>query len=424
MFEVEKLEKNKVPILSWCNDPEEGALLQAKDLANHPVINHPVALMPDTHQGYGMPIGGVIAVTNAVLPNAVGLDCGCGMATDKTNAKAVNVSKEQLGQILKLLGKRVPVGMSHHNSKSKEYKLYKKWIESWVEKKIYFNTGLSSGLIPFSRLKKMLEVDTKEDLVHYLTMNLGTLGGGNHYCEIQKDEDDNIWLMLHSGSRNLGYRVADYHNKIAIKLNETFHSPIPNKDLAFLPADMQEGKDYLDDMHLSLEFALENRKRMMDAFKESMIEVLGDVEFLDEINIHHNYASLENVYGKNLWIHRKGATSARKGQMGIIPGSMGTSSYIVEGLGNQRSYNSCSHGAGRKMSRTKASATLTKEECNASMEDVVFGGWGKVGRGKLKGSADLSESPLAYKDIDEVMKSQEDLVEIKVKLTPIANMKG
>ena len=277
--------------------------------------------------------------------------------------------------------------------------------------------------IPFSRLKAIFGLKTKEELVNYLTKSLGTLGQGNHFCELQIGDNNYVWLMLHSGSRNMGYKIADYHHKIALQLNTDFASNIPDKYLAFLPINRQEGIDYIRDMQFALEYAYGNRQRMMRVFAKAFKKITGK-KATEYFNIHHNYAVLEHHYGKNLWIHRKGATSARKGETGIIPGSMGTSSYIVEGLGNYKSYQSCSHGAGRKMSRTKASNELTKKECNEAMKGIVFGGRGKVGRGKLKGSADLSESPLAYKDIGEVMESQKDLVEIKVKLTPIANIKG
>ena len=351
------------------------------------------------HQGYGMPIGGVIAVTNAIIINAIGVDIGCGMAAVRTTLKHEDVSTEQLEELLGLLKQRVPVGFTVHQK-----------VQEWLNLDEFFqftSPGWYSETVA-DRAKK----------------SLGTLGGGNHFCSVEKDEDNNIWLMLHSGSRNLGKIIADFYHKKAIELNEKYYSLLPDKDLAFLPSDSQEGKDYIRDMNFALDFALENRKRMMEAFKISITDIFKDVEFVEEINIHHNYAALENHLGKNLWIHRKGATSAKLGEIGIIPGSMGTSSYIVEGLGNKLSYASCSHGAGRKMSRTQASDTLTEEECNKTMENVVFGGWGKVGRGKLKGSADLSESPLAYKDIDEVLESEKDLVKIRVKLTPIANMKG
>ncbi|KKM82791.1 hypothetical protein LCGC14_1315890 [marine sediment metagenome] len=279
--------------------------------------------------------------------------------------------------------------------------------------------------IPFSRLKKIFNVKTKEELVNYLTKSLGTLGQGNHFLSIEKGSDNYVWLMIHSGSRNMGNRIADYHHKIALQLNNDFASNIPDKYLAFLPTktDLKVAENYIKDMQFALEYAYENRQRMMKVFAKAFKKI-AKKKIAETINIHHNYAQQEHHYGKNLWIHRKGATSAKKGEIGIIPGSMGTSSYIVEGLGNWKSYQSCSHGAGRKMSRTKASDELTKKDCNEAMKGIVFGGWGEVSRGRLKGSADLSESPLAYKDIDEVMESQKDLVEIKVKLTPIANMKG
>ena len=419
-FVIEESEDNRRPIFSWCKDVEDGALEQAQNLANHPKIHHPVALMPDCHSGYGMPIGGVIAVRNAVIPYAVGSDVGCGVLASRTELQADKICENELKDILDLMKQGVPVGFSTHSNSSKEYRENRVWIEEWLEKNVDFE---KMEKIPFSRLKKIFGLKSKEDLVNYLTKSLGTLGSGNHFLSIEKGDDGYVWLMLHSGSRNMGYKIADYHHKIALQLNTDFASNIPDKYLAFLPTNRAEGENYLKDMQFALEYAYENRQRMMKIFAKAFKKITKK-KIADTINIHHNYAQFEHHYGKNLIIHRKGATSAKKGERGIVPGSMGTSSYIVEGLGNWKSYQSCSHGAGRKMSRTKASDELTKKECNASMEGIVFGGWGKVERGKLKGTPDLSESPLAYKDIDEVMESQKDLVEIKVKLTPIANMKG
>jgi len=230
--------------------------------------------------------------------------------------------------------------------------------------------------------------------------------------------------MIHSGSRNLGHQIASHYNKVAQELCKKFHSSIPNNDLAFLPVDSNEGYCYIRDMNFALKYAMENRKLMMTCFKSCIQDVFDNVEFTEEINIHHNYASLENHFGKNVWIHRKGATSAYKDQLGIIPGSMGTPSYIVKGKGNRDSFMSCSHGAGRPMSRTDASKKLTKDECDKAMEGIVFDRWNKIRRGRMKGELDLSEAPGAYKDIDTVISEQSDLIEIVVKLQPLGVLKG
>jgi tRNA-splicing ligase RtcB len=404
-------EEAKLPILTWCDNLEEGALEQAIDLANHPVVVGHVALMPDCHQGYGMPIGGVIACRNAVIPNAVGVDIGCGMSAIQTNLIADKITKPQLRDIINRIKDRIPMGAGHAHKEPQKWSsmdaltdcmVYEPRTGGWFNQKMW----------------------------HTVKCNLGTLGGGNHFIEIQKGSDGYVWLMLHSGSRNFGYQVAKYYNDVAKKLNDQWRSAIPCNDLAFLPTDSQEGQDYISSMNFALSYAQENRNRMMQVVMECVDDVMkrsvGMVYFTKEINIHHNYAAIEHHLGKNLWIHRKGATSAREGQMGIIPGAMGSFSYIVKGKGVASSFQSCSHGAGRTMSRTKASATLNREECDEAMEGVVWDGFKKwKGHKKQEDSKyDLSESPQAYKDIASVMEAQEDLVEIVVELKTLAVLKG
>lgn len=386
----------KLPIYTWIENIEEQARQQADNLANHPCAFHHVALMPDCHMGFGMPIGGVAAFEGAVLPNAVGVDIGCGMAAVKTDFLSHKITRNQIEKIRQHLLTNIPVGFAVH-SRREDWDGFHEYIETTVLPEWF-----------------------TDEIWARATKSLGTLGGGNHFIEIQEGDDRNIWLMLHSGSRNLGAKIAEYYNKTAQKLNEKWHSPIPSKDLAFLPVDSMEGVCYLRDMNFALAFAQENRSRMMKIFKEAVELSLGSVTFGDVINIHHNYASLENHFGRNVWVHRKGATSAKKGQMGVIPGSMGSPSYIVEGKGNRDSFMSCSHGAGRKMSRTKASESLSVDQCNKDMKGIVFGGWS---RGK-KGGYDLSESPRAYKDIDTVIQAQLDLISPLVKLKPLGVVKG
>jgi tRNA-splicing ligase RtcB len=246
---------------------------------------------------------------------------------------------------------------------------------------------------------------------------IGTLGGGNHFIELQKDTEDKVWIMIHSGSRNLGYKVANHYNDIAIELNEQYYSQVPkNWELAFLPSDSDEAQDYFNEMNYCVEFALANRKLMMDNIIAAIRSIVPcDVEPM--INIAHNYARMENHFGKNVMVHRKGATSAREGEIGIIPGSQGTKSYIVKGKGNILSLQSCSHGAGRKMSRTKAQNELNLNDEIKRLDDqgIVHG---------IRTSADLDEASGAYKSIDDVMRSQAELVEIVTELSPIAVIKG
>ncbi len=409
----------KIPIKSWCENVEEGAMEQAIELSKHPVIVKHVALMPDCHQGYGMPIGGVIACKNAVIPNAVGVDIGCGMGAIKTNYPASNLKgKEQIREILEYIKNIVPVGEGHAHTAPKEWNGFEGYLDL---------IGVQHSLEDFSQ--KNIPEWLDSSAWKLALRNLGTLGGGNHFIELQKSESGFIWLMLHSGSRNLGYRIASYYHKKAVSLNEKCNSDIHNTQLAFLHTDSEEGKAYLRDMNFALEYAKENRSRMMEVFKEAVAAILKDINFEQEINIHHNYATLENHFGENVWIHRKGATSAKLGEMGIIPGSMGSSSYIVKGKGNPESFMSCSHGAGRNMSRTAACAKFTVEECNRAMEGIVFDRWNKLKKRNRKKQIqknllDLSETPLAYKNIDEVIQAEIDLIEPVVKLSPLGVVKG
>jgi tRNA-splicing ligase RtcB len=400
---------NKVPIKAWCADRDEGMVRQAENLANHPAIRERVCLMPDAHVGKGMPIGGVIACENALIPNAVGVDIGCGMGAIRTNIRADTfTSKAQLREIINSIKERIPVGEGRARKEELEWDGFEEWRERISALPSWW-TNRAHGL------------DRR---------NLGTLGGGNHFIEIQKSDEGDVWLMLHSGSRNMGQRVAQHYHDEARKLNAETGVALPDSALAFLPADTEIGQQYIRDMNHALAYAMENRRVMMAHLKTAMSAFFPEIEFVTEVNIHHNYAALETHEGKDYWIHRKGATSARLGETGIIPGSMGTPSYIVEGLGNPLSFMSCSHGAGRKMSRGQANRELTLEECNTAMGDIVFDRFQpRQNRFRRKNQTekreyDLSEAPLAYKNIDTVIKAESDLVKTLVRLQPLAVVKG
>ena len=395
MFIMKWINKaNRLPIKSWCEDVESGAMAQAQNLANHPKTFHHIALMPDCHSGYGMPIGGVIACEDAIIPNAVGVDIGCGMCAVKTTHLTSDINESLIKQIIGKLRKLIPVGFDHQIKE-----------QHWAE----FKNAPSAPV-----LQQELKSAKKQ---------LGTLGGGNHFIEIQSGSDDNVWLMVHSGSRNFGYKIAREYNAIAQKYCERFKSikvPLKGENgLAFLPLKTNEAKEYISAMNYALLFARENRRLLMSHLKKVAAEVM-ECKFDDEINIHHNFAAEETHFKKKVWIHRKGATQAEYNQMGIIPGSMGTASYIIKGLGNPESFRSCSHGAGRIISRTQFNKIYTVEACNRAMEGIVFGRWKK----DRKGRVDISEAPQAYKDIDDVLESQNDLVEVVVKLRPLGVMKG
>jgi len=381
----------KLPIKLWLDDIEPGALAQARNLANLPFIFKHVALMPDAHEGYGMPIGGVLATNGVVIPNAVGVDIGCGMCALKTNLP--DITTETIKQIMSGIRELVPLGFDHHESRQDETLMPSK--ENIIE----------NGVVERQFLAALKQI--------------GTLGGGNHFIEIQKGSDGHVWIMIHSGSRNIGLKVAEHYNKVAKRLNEMWFSSVDaSKDLAYLPIETYEAKNYMKEMQYCVDFAFANRKLMMDNILSVFAKILGsDFAALDLINIAHNYARWENHYGKNVLVHRKGATSAREGETGIIPGSQGTKSYIVKGLGNQESFTSCSHGAGRKMGRKQAMRELDLEAEIARLDEqgIVHA---------IRTVRDLDEAPGAYKSIDVVMENQKDLVEILVELTPLAVIKG
>jgi len=383
------IDTEKVVIKSWCNEPEEGCLVQARNLANLPFVFKQVCLMPDTHQGYGMPIGGVIATVGAVIPNAVGVDIGCGMLAVKTNAQTIHT--EGIKRIMSKIREYIPLGFGHQKEKQDE------------------------GLMPkFEDIE--YNIVTQE--YNSALKQLGTLGGGNHFIEIQKGSDGYIWFMIHSGSRNIGLKVAKHYNELAIELNKQWYSSVPKEhELAFLPLDTKESEWYLREMQFCLDFALSNRKLMAERIKQSFKEIYNDINFEDEINIHHNYARMENHFGKNVMIHRKGATSAKEGEKGLIPGSQGTSSYVVIGKGNIESFMSCSHGAGRRMGRKQAERELDLKTEQKILEDkgIIH---------SIRGVKDLDEASGAYKSIDVVMSEQSDLVDVVVKLEPLAVIKG
>ena len=391
---MEKVEIiNNTVVKMWTTDFDDKAREQIENLATLPFVHHHIAIMPDCHGGMGMPIGGVLACDDAVIPNAVGVDIGCGMCAVKTNWRAEDISGDVLRkQIMRGIRKRIPLGMDHHKECQDER---------------YLPQGHD--------IDKMHVVKAQ-----YISAQrqVGTLGGGNHFIELQRDELGFLWIMIHSGSRNLGKQVGDYYNKLAAMLNERWHSVVkPELRLAFLPLRTQEFNDYWAEMQYCMEFALCNRRLMMERIQEVINDALPGIEYEPMINIAHNYAAWEDHFGKNVIVHRKGATLARVGIVGIIPGSQGTASYIVEGLGNPDSFNSCSHGAGRLMSRTAAVNTLSLEDEVKKLEDqgIVHA---------IRSKRDLEEAAGAYKDIDRVIALETDLVKVKTKLKPLAVIKG
>lgn len=384
---------NNCPVKIWTDYVEKSAMRQIENLTTLPFLFHHLAIMPDVHTGMGMPIGGVLACKDAVIPNAVGVDIGCGMCAVKTNWKVADIPTDVLRkQIMRGIRKRIPLGMDHHK-------------EAQDEK--YLPTGHD--------IDKMEIVKRRQE---YITKEVGTLGGGNHFIELQKDETGTLWIMIHSGSRNLGKLVGDYYNEKAKKLNERWYSVVsPDIRLSFLPLRTDEFNAYWQEMKYCVDFALCNRKLMMKRIEEVIKDAIPEIGFEPMINIAHNYAAWESHYGQDVIVHRKGATLAREGVIGIIPGSQGTASYIVEGLGNPESFCSCSHGAGRTLSRTAAIRDLNLKEEVERLDALGI-------IHAIRNQNDMQEASGAYKDIETVIANEADLVKVKTRLLPVAVIKG
>lgn len=390
-----KLKDNIITFL----DPstiDTNAMEQLENIASMPFIFKHLAVMPDCHLGRGATVGSVIATKGAIIPAAVGVDIGCGMVAVKTKffAKDLpdNLESTRIG-----IERRIPLGAGHFNQQ----------VKTSAEKRVEI-LGAKEGDF------KYLKLDTK------WPFELGTLGSGNHFIEISLDQNDQVWVVLHSGSRGVGNKIAQKHIKIAQQLMEDNFISLKDKELAYLPESNPAFKEYIRDLLWAQEFALLNREEMMDRvmtelsylfFKEDGHQ--SEIE-LERINCHHNFTQQESHFGQNVWLTRKGAIQMKQGQLGIIPGSMGTRSYIVSGLQNPVSYNSAPHGAGRRFSRTEARKRFTMADFDIAMAGIEH-----------RRSAELiDELPGAYKDIDEVMENSKELVKIEYTLKQILNVKG
>lgn len=411
MFVMYDKETMKVPVKVWLENREDlevSCQEQAYHLAQLPFLYKWVSLMPDTHAGMGMPIGGVIAAKDVIIPNAVGVDIGCGMAYTETNIPVDAIRQIQTGNgslIQAVIGdimRNVPVGFAHHKFPMPSYTLDR----AFDEFDLYEEDGELLGQL---------------DAGYY---QIGTLGGGNHFIELQTDDQGMLTVMIHSGSRHFGKSVCDYFHKKARDLNQKWYSQVPDEyRLAFLPVDSPEGRQYLRWMQLSMDFAKENREKMMLAVKAVLEKYLGkytdfELKFSGDINCHHNYAALETHYGEEVWVHRKGAVRVENGELAVIPGAMGSYSYVVMGKGNPESFCSSSHGAGRLYSRKGAMEAFSCEEVILDLKDqgVILG---------KKGKADVAEeSRFAYKNIDTVMSNQTDLVVPVKRLKTVGVVKG
>jgi tRNA-splicing ligase RtcB len=396
-----------VPLKLWdsAGPFEDGAMQQLRNVASLPFIYKHVAGMPDVHWGMGATIGSVIATKGAIVPAAVGVDIGCGMMAVKTSLKASDLP-DQLEDIRSSIEAAVPHGRTDNGGANDRGA----WGEVPSAQAELWSTELDS------RYRRIVEKHPKA--AHRATGNhLGTLGTGNHFIEICLDEADSVWAMLHSGSRGVGNRFGTYFIAAAQREMEKWHIArfLPDKNLAYLVEHTELFDDYFEAVHWAQDYALANRRLMMQSTLAALAKhtpsfTSGDVA----VNCHHNYVARENHFGQNVFVTRKGAVRARTGDLGIIPGSMGTGSFIVEGAGNVESFCSCSHGAGRKMSRNEAKRRITLDEHRKAMEGISA----RTDEGVL------DESPAAYKDIGSVMAAQADLVTIKHRLRQVVNVKG
>jgi tRNA-splicing ligase RtcB len=384
-----------VPVRIYTGEVEAGARQQLVNLSQLSIVHHHVAAMPDVHAGIGATVGSVIATHRAIIPAAVGVDIGCGMIATRTSLTAGDFDERRLQRVFDQISRDVPVGRDQH----KEAR------------------ALTDAAKPFGRnLKKILEKHPQLEKRFPRTQNwvcqMGTLGGGNHFIEVCLDEAGSVWVMLHSGSRGIGNAIGTYFIELAKK---DFQGNLPDRDLAYFPEGGQHFDDYVDAVGWAQDYARANRAEMLELVLEAMRRHLPSFEAMQEaVNCHHNYVQRERHYGEDVWLTRKGAIRAGKGELGIIPGSMGARSYIVRGKGSAASFESCAHGAGRKMSRKAAQKKF-------SVEDLVEQTSGVICR-KDKGV--LDEIPGAYKSIDEVMANQADLVEVVHTLKQVLCVKG
>jgi len=367
---------------------ESSALDQLKNIAALPWVFKHVAVMPDVHFGKGATVGSVIAMKDAVAPAAVGVDIGCGMAAVKTNLTASDLP-DSLSLLRHRVEKAIPVGFASHPKVVKHAEKHRLWKE-------------------FHRL-----TDKVQDRLGNARKQMGTLGGGNHFIELCLDTEQQVWLMLHSGSRNIGKMLAEIHIGRARKL--AHNATLPDRDLAVFLAGTPEMDASRRDLFWAQRYARANRDVMLQLYQDVMVQTFPQVRFGEPITCHHNYYVAEEVhFGEDVLVTRKGAISGREGELGIIPGSMGTRSYIVRGRGHPDAFHSASHGAGRRMSRGKAKKSFSVDDLRAQTEGVEC----------RKDHAVLDEIPGAYKDIDQVMEHQKDLVEIVAQLKQVMCVKG
>jgi tRNA-splicing ligase RtcB (3'-phosphate/5'-hydroxy nucleic acid ligase) len=395
------LSATKAETLMWANpaEVEHDAQTQLRNAAAMPWVAG-VRAMPDIHTGYGVPVGSVIAMRQAVSPSAVGVDIGCGMMAVKTTVKADDLP-DDLGPMRASIERVVPVGFNSNDG-----------IAPILKKDARLSNAFDTLFAGYEGLYAESMADRKGRVLS----QCGTLGGGNHFIEVTSDDDGWVWLMLHSGSRNAGKEIADRHINTAKGLahNNDLENVLPDRNLAVFLSGTKEMDQYMHDLYWAQDYAMLNRQIMMASLKRAFNDFFDAVTYTDAVNVHHNYVAEEVYEGEKLLVTRKGAIFAGAGSRACIPGSMGTGSYIVRGKGNPASYNSASHGAGRKMSRSKAKATFTTDDLAEQTMGVEC----------RKDQAMVDEIPGAYKNLEDVMAAQVDLVEVEARLTTLLCVKG
>ena len=388
------ISEGRVPVKIWSDldQVETQAREQLVNASNLPCVFKHIAVMPDVHVGIGATVGSVIPTKDAIIPAAVGVDIGCGMLALKTQYTS-SVLEGRLKKIRDKIEAYVPVGPTSHRSPLKAAQAWEGWKEA----------GNCHRAV--------------QDLMTRAQAQLGTLGGGNHFIELCLDTEDAVWILLHSGSRHIGKSLAERHINLAKGLLRQSLISLPDPNLAYLTKGTKEFEAYWHDLKWAQEYAYQNRRLMLDLVTKAVQEGLGRQERIKSellVNCHHNYVALEHHFGEDVFVTRKGAVRAQQGDYGIIPGSMGTRSFIVKGKGNPESFNSCSHGAGRRMSRTEAKRKFTTEDLCAQTAGVEC----------RKDLGVVDEIPHAYKDIAAVMNHQSDLVEVVAEIKQVLCVKG
>ena len=394
----QEIREGRVPVRVYTGDMEAAARQQLVNISKLPIVHHHVAAMPDVHLGIGATVGSVIPTLRAIIPAAVGVDIGCGMIANRLSLTSAELDEVSLRKVFNQIERDVPAGFNQHDE----------------------GDARSFAVVSFEKkLKNILHrhpgIEKRVGKRSSWVRQMGTLGGGNHFIELCLDEAGRVWVMLHSGSRGIGNAIGSYFIELAKKDAERHQLQLPHRDLAYFPEGAKHFNDYVEAVGWAQDYARANRAEMMDLVLAALRRHLPGFDVTGAaVNCHHNYVERETHYGEQVWLTRKGAIRARRGDLGIIPGSMGARSYIVRGKGSAESFHSCAHGAGRRMSRNAAEKLFSVADLIEQTKDVIC----------RKDKGVIDEIPGAYKDIDEVMANQSDLVEVVHTLKQVLCVKG